>query len=202
MEQHNQPELIEATENSKKTILESVKNRLISMSKKTMILLSVGILTLATVGVVLAEVYDSKIDAFGNQIERQVGIKDEEDKNRQEVLATVSSSSSAGTTTKSVSELAETYGVKLVDTSDIAGTYTAKDGNDRFSLVIKGNQATLTEVDDDGEQTIDQVIFDLDKKLAYIDGQVNTYSLTGSTLVITEVDNNDTTLDKMTFTKQ
>ncbi|MBY4972089.1 hypothetical protein K6V43_01600 [Streptococcus suis] len=202
MEQHNQPELIEATENSKKTILESVKNRLTSMSKKTMILLSVGILTLATAGVVLAEVYDSKIEALGNQIEQQLGIKDEEDKNRQEVLATASSSSSAGTTTKSVSELAATYGVKLVDTSNIAGTYTAKDGNDRFSLVIKGNQATLTEVDDDGEQTIDQVIFDLDKKLAYIDGQVNTYSLTGSTLVITEVDNNDTTLDKMIFTKQ
>lgn len=201
MEQHNQPELIEATENSKKTILESVKNRLTSMSKKTMILLSVGILTLATAGVVLAEVYDSKIEVLGNQIEQQLGIK-EEDKDRQEVLATASSSSSAGTTTKSVSELAATYGVKLVDTSDIAGTYTAKDGNDHFSLVVKGNQATLTEVDDDGEQTIDQVIFDLDKKLAYIDGQVNTYSLTGSTLEITEVDNNDTTLDKMTFTKQ
>ncbi|MGQ7355001.1 DUF3642 domain-containing protein [Streptococcus suis] len=200
MEQHNQPELIEATENSKKTILESVKNRLTSMSKKTMILLSVGILTLATVGVVLAEVYDSKIEVLGNQIERQVGIVDDDD--NQQVIAQANASSASSENTTSASQLATSYGVKLVDTSELDGTYTATSGNDTYTLTVKGNQATLTEVDDDGEQTIDQVIFDLDKKLAYIDGQVNTYSLTGSTLVITEVDNNDTTLDKMTFTKQ
>ncbi|HEM6271453.1 hypothetical protein HO913_06310 [Streptococcus suis] len=200
MEQHNQPELIEATENSKKTILESVKNRLTSMSKKTMILLSVGILTLATAGVVLAEVYDSKIEVLGNQIEQQLGIVDDDD--NQQVIAQANASSASSENTTSASQLATSYGVKLVDTSELDGTYTATSGNDTYTLTVKGNQATLTEVDDDGEQTIDQVIFDLDKKLAYIDGQVNTYSLTGSTLVITEVDNNDTTLDKMTFTKQ
>lgn len=46
------------------------------------------------------------------------------------------------------------------------------------------------------------MIFDLDKKLAYIDGEADTYSLNGTTLTLTEIDANDTTLDKLTFIKQ
>ncbi|MBY5009692.1 DUF3642 domain-containing protein [Streptococcus suis] len=200
MEQHNQPELIEATENSKKTILESVKNRLTSMSKKTMILLSVGILTLATAGVVLAEVYDSKIEVLGNQIEQQVGIVDDDD--NQQVIAQANASSASSENTTSASQLATSYGVKLVDTSELDGTYTATSGNDTYTLTVKGNQATLTEVDKDGNQDIEQVIFDLDKKLAYIDGEVDSYTLNGPTLTLTEIDANDTTLEKLILTKQ
>ncbi|HFI0301723.1 TPA: DUF3642 domain-containing protein [Streptococcus suis] len=200
MEQHNQPELIEATENSKKTILESVKNRLTSMSKKTMILLSVGILTLATAGVVLAEVYDSKIEVLGNQIEQQLGIVDDDD--NQQVIAQANASSASSENTTSASQLATSYGVKLVDTSELDGTYTATSGNDTYTLTVKGNQATLTEVDKDGNQDIEQVIFDLDKKLAYIDGEADSYTLNGPTLTLTEIDANDTTLEKLILTKQ
>ena len=69
-------------------------------------------------------------------------------------------------------------------------------------MTVKGNQATLTEVDKDGNQDIEQVIFDLDKKLAYIDGKADSYTLNGPTLTLTEIDANDTTLEKLILTKQ
>ncbi|MGQ7375240.1 DUF3642 domain-containing protein [Streptococcus suis] len=214
MENKNQQqEIIEVTENKKTGAWESVKSKVAGMSKKSIILLSVGALTLATIGFVAGEVYENKLDALESQIERQVGIVDYDDDNQQ-VVATANSSSvvsSSSATTNaatvttnalSVSDLAASYGVKLVDTSELDGTYTATSGNDTYTLTVKGNQATLTEVDNDGDQDIEQVIFDLDKKLAYVDGEADSYSLSGSTLTLTEIDANDTTLEKLTFTKQ
>ncbi|HFR3976521.1 TPA: hypothetical protein ACHVI3_000620 [Streptococcus suis] len=210
---HQQQEIIEVTENKKTGAWESVKNKVAGMSKKSIILLSVGALALTTIGFVAAEVYENKLEALENQIEQQVGIVDYDD-DSQQVVATASSSSTvssstattnaatAVTNTASASQLASSYGVKLVDTSELDGTYTATSGNDTYTLTVKGNQATLTEVDNDGDQDIEQVIFDLDKKLAYIDGEADTYALNGTTLTLTEIDANDTTLDKLTFTKQ
>lgn len=214
MENKNQQqEIIEVTENKQTGAWESVKSQVAGMSKKSIILLSVGALTLATIGFVAGEVYENKLDALENQIEQQVGIVDYDDDNQQ-VVATANSSSVASsssvttnaatvtTNALSVSDLAASYGVKLVDTSELDGTYTATSGNDTYTLTVKGNQATLTEVDNDGDQDIEQVIFDLDKKLAYVDGEADSYSLSGSTLTLTEIDANDTTLEKLTFTKQ
>ncbi|MCK4024742.1 hypothetical protein [Streptococcus iners] len=210
---HQQQEIIEVTENKKTGAWESVKNKVAGMSKKSIILLSVGALALTTIGFVAAEVYENKLEALENQIEQQVGIVDYDDDNQQ-VVATASSSSTVSSSTAttnaatavtnaaSASQLASSYGVKLVDTSELDGTYTAISGNDTYTLTVKGNQATLTEVDNDGDQDIEQVIFDLDKKLAYIDGEADTYALNGTTLTLTEIDANDTTLDKLTFTKQ
>lgn len=213
MENKNQQEIIEVTENQKTGAWESVISKVAGMSKKSIILLSVGALTLATIGFVAAEVYENKLEALENQIEQHVGIVDYDDDNQQ-VVATANSSSvassssattnatTATTNAMSVSDLAASYGVKLVDTSKLDGTYTATSGNDTYTLTVKGNQATLTEVDNDGDQDIEQVIFDLDKKLAYVDGEADSYSLSGSTLTLTEIDANDTTLEKLTFTKQ
>lgn len=210
---HQQQEIIEVTENKKTGAWESVKNKVAGMSKKSIILLSVGALALTTIGFVAAEVYENKLEALENQIEQQVGIVDYDDDNQQ-IVATASSSSTVSSSTAttnaatavtnaaSASQLASSYGVKLVDTSELDGTYTATSGNDTYTLTVKGNQATLTEVDNDGDQDIEQVIFDLDKKLAYIDGEADTYALNGTTLTLTEIDANDTTLDKLTFTKQ
>ncbi|MCK3882670.1 hypothetical protein HCC13_10005 [Streptococcus suis] len=217
---HQQQEIIEVTENKKTGAWESVKNKVAGMSKKSIILLSVGALALTTIGFVAAEVYENKLEVYENklevlenQIEQQVGIVDYDDDNQQ-VVATASSSSTVSSSTAttnaatavtnaaSASQLASSYGVKLVDTSELDGTYTATSGNDTYTLTVKGNQATLTEFDNDGDQDIEQVIFDLDKKLAYIDGEADTYSLNGTTLTLTEIDANDTTLDKLTFTKQ
>ncbi|HFI0404313.1 TPA: hypothetical protein ACGOYB_000385 [Streptococcus suis] len=214
MENKNQQqEIIEVTENKQTGAWESVKSKVAGMSKKSIILLSIGALTLVTIGFVAGEVYENKLDALENQIERQVGIVDYDDDNQQ-VVATANSSSVASsssattnaatvtTNALSVGDLAASYGVKLVDTSELDGTYTATSGNDTYTLTVKGNQATLTEVDNDGDQDIEQVIFDLDKKLAYVDGEADSYSLSGSTLTLTEIDANDTTLEKLTFTKQ
>lgn len=210
---HQQQEIIEVTENKKTGAWESVKNKVAGMSKKSIILLSVGALALTTIGFVAAEVYENKLEVLENQIEQQVGIVDYDDYNQQ-VVATASSSSTVSSSTAttnaatavtnaaSASQLASSYGVKLVDTSELDGTYTATSGNDTYTLTVKGNQATLTEFDNDGDQDIEQVIFDLDKKLAYIDGEADTYALNGTTLTLTEIDANDTTLDKLTFTKQ
>ncbi|MGU8049581.1 DUF3642 domain-containing protein [Streptococcus suis] len=214
MENNNQQqEIIEVAENKKTGVWESVKQKVTGMSKKSIILLSVGALALTTIGFVAAEVYENKLEALENQIEQQVGIVDYDDDNQQ-VVATASSSSTVSSSTAttnaatavtnaaSASQLASSYGVQLVDTSELDGTYTATSGNDTYTLTVKGNQATLTEVDNDGDQDIEQVIFDLDKKLAYIDGEADTYALNGTTLTLTEIDANDTTLDKLTFTKQ
>ncbi|HFI0213083.1 TPA: hypothetical protein ACGO80_000893 [Streptococcus suis] len=214
MENKNQQqEIIEVTENKQTGAWESVKSKVAGMSKKSIILLSVGALTLVTIGFVAGEMYENKLDALESQIERQVGIVDYDDDNQQ-VVATANSSSVASsssvttnaatvtTNALSVSDLAASYGVKLVDKSELDGTYTATSGNDTYTLTVKGNQATLTEVDNDGDQDIEQVIFDLDKKLAYVDGEADSYSLSGSTLTLTEIDANDTTLEKLTFTKQ
>lgn len=210
---HQQQEIIQVVENKKTGAWESVKNKVAGMSKKSIILLSVGALALTTIGFVAAEVYENKLEALENQIEQQVGIVDYDDDNQQ-VVATASSSSTVSSSTAttnaatavtnaaSASQLASSYGVKLVDTSELDGTYTATSGNDTYTLTVKGNQATLTELDNDGDQDIEQVIFDLDKKLAYIDGEADTYALNGTTLTLTEIDANDTTLDKLTFTKQ
>ncbi|HEM6219486.1 TPA: hypothetical protein U2C55_000038 [Streptococcus suis] len=210
---HQQQEIIQVVENKKTGAWESVKNKVAGMSKKSIVLLSVGALALTTIGFVAAEVYENKLEALENQIEQHVGIVDYDDDNQQ-VVATANSSSvassssattnatTATTNAMSVSDLAASYGVKLVDTSELDGTYTATSGNDTYTLTVKGNQATLTEVDNDGDQDIEQVIFDLDKKLAYVDGEADSYSLSGSTLTLTEIDANDTTLEKLTFTKQ
>ncbi|AZR98680.1 hypothetical protein XK27_01910 [Streptococcus suis] len=201
MENNNQQqEIIEVAENKKTGVWESVKQKVTGMSKKSIILLSVGALALVTAGFVAAEVYENKLEALGDQIEQQVEIADDDD--NQQVIARANASSASSVNTTSASQLATSYGVKLVDTSELDGTYTAASGNATYTLTVKGNQATLTEVDNDGDQDIEQVIFDLDKKLAYIDGEADTYSLNGPTLTLTEIDANDTTLDKLTFTKQ
>ncbi|HEM4137672.1 TPA: hypothetical protein U1W51_001253 [Streptococcus suis] len=200
MENNNQQqEIIEVAENKKTGVWESVKQKVTGMSKKSIILLSVGALALVTAGFVAVEVYENKLEALGDQIERQVGIADDDN---QQVIAQANASSASSVNTTSASQLATSYGVKLVDTSELDGTYTAKSGNDAYTLTVKGNQATLTEVDKDGDQDIEQVIFDLDKKLAYIDGEADSYTLNGPTLTLTEIDANDTTLDKLTFIKQ
>ncbi|HEM6512156.1 hypothetical protein [Streptococcus suis] len=201
MENNNQQqEIIEVAENKKTGVWEAVKQKVTGMSKKSIILLSVGALALVTAGFVVAEVYENELEALEDQIERQVGIADDDD--NQQVIAQANALSASSENTTSANQLATSYGVKLVDTSELDGTYTATSGNATYTLTVKGNQATLTEVDKDGDQDIEQVIFDLDKKLAYIDGEADSYTLNGLTLTLTEIDANDTTLEKLTFTKQ
>ncbi|HEL1584207.1 TPA: hypothetical protein TXJ06_000917 [Streptococcus suis] len=194
--ENNQQEIIEVQDgNGQKTGLwQTAKDKLAGMSKKTIVLLSVGALVLVTGGFVAAEVFENRFEVIEDRIERQVGAVDYDDDDKYEVA------SSNATTTATASQTAN--GVKLVDTSDLDGTYTATSGNDIYTLTVTGNQATLVEADNDGDRDSDIIIFDLDKKLAYVDGEAETYTISGKTLTLTEVDSNDTTKDQLVFTKQ
>ncbi|HFU4012057.1 TPA: hypothetical protein ACGO3F_001060 [Streptococcus suis] len=198
----------------KASLLTSLKTKVSKMSKKSIILLSAGALLLVTGGFVVAEVYEKRLDALETQVEQSLGLSDNDDDNQvtttQSVVAS-SNTTTASSTTASSSEtatavtaeqVAANYGITLVESSELDGTYTATVGNDSYTLTIKGNQGSLVEVDNDGEQDSELVVLDLERKIAYIDGEADTYSLSGSTLTLTEVDTNDTTLDKISFTKQ
>ncbi len=199
--ENNQQEIIEVqNENGQKTGLwQTAQDKLAGMSKKTIVLLSGGALVLVTGGFVVAEVFENRFEVLEDQIERQVGAVDYDD---DEYEVASSNATTAATAAQTASELATAYGVKLVDTSDLDGTYTATSGNDTYTLTVTGNQATLVEADNDGDQDSDIIIFDLGKKLAYVDGEAAAYTISGTTLTLTEVDSNDTTKDQLVFTKQ
>ncbi|HEL1587074.1 TPA: hypothetical protein TXJ16_001606 [Streptococcus suis] len=217
MENQNENKQIieqEVQTEEKASLLTSLKTKVSKMSKKSIILLSAGALLLVTGGFVVAEVYENRLDALETQVEQSLGLSDNDDDNQvttaQSVVAssnttTASSTTAASSATATVvtaEQVAANYGITLVESSELDGTYTATVGNDSYTLTIKGNQGSLVEVDNDGEQDSELVVLDLEKKIAYIDGEADTYSLSGSTLTLTEVDTNDTTLDKISFTKQ
>ncbi|HFR4576612.1 TPA: hypothetical protein ACHWJ6_000954 [Streptococcus suis] len=216
MENQNENKQIieqEVQTEEKVSLLTSLKTKVSKMSKKSIILFSAGALLLVTGGFVAAEIYENRLEALETQVEQSLGLSDDDDNQvstAQSVVAssssTVSSSTTAAssTTTKAITaeQVAAGYGITLVDSSELDGTYTATVGNDTYTLTIKGNQGSLVEVDNDGEQDSELVVLDLEKKISYIDGEADTYSLSGSTLTLTEVDTNDTTLDKISFTKQ
>ncbi|MGV3022436.1 DUF3642 domain-containing protein [Streptococcus suis] len=217
MENQNENKQIieqEVQTEEKASLLTSLKTKVSKMSKKSIILLSAGALLLVTGGFVAAEIYENRLDALETQVEQSLGLSDDDDDNQvttaQSVVASSSSTASSSTTAASsttatavtAEQVAANYGITLVESSELDGTYTATVGNDSYTLTIKGNQGSLVEVDNDGEQDSEVVILDLEKKIAYIDGEADTYSLSGSTLTLTEVDTNDTTLDKISFTKQ
>ncbi|MCK4028122.1 hypothetical protein HCC70_07210 [Streptococcus suis] len=217
MENQNENKQIieqEVQTEEKASLLTSLKTKVSKMSKKSIILLSAGALLLVTGGFVVAEVYENRLDALETQVEQSLGLSDNDDDNQvttaQSVVAssnttTASSTTAASSATATVvtaEQVAANYGITLVESSELDGTYTATVGNDSYTLTIKGNQGSLVEVDNDGEQDSELVVLDLEKKIAYIDGEADIYSLSGSTLTLTEVDTNDTTLDKISFTKQ
>lgn len=216
MENQNENKQIieqEVQTEEKASLLTSLKTKVSKMSKKSIILLSAGALLLVTGGFVAAEIFENRLEALETQVEQSLGLSDDDDNQvttAQSVVASSSSTASSSTTAASsttttaitAEQVAAGYGITLVDSSELDGTYTATVGNDTYTLTIKGNQGSLVEVDNDGEQDSELVVLDLEKKIAYIDGEADTYSLSGSTLTLTEVDTNDTTLDKISFTKQ
>ncbi|MGQ7356862.1 DUF3642 domain-containing protein [Streptococcus suis] len=216
MENQNENKQIieqEVQTEEKASLLTSLKTKVSKMSKKSIILLSAGALLLVTGGFVAAEIYENRLEALETQVEQSLGLSDDDDNQvttAQSVVASSSLTASSSTTAASsttttaitAEQVAAGYGITLVDSSELDGTYTATVGNDTYTLTIKGNQGSLVEVDNDGEQDSELVVLDLEKKIAYIDGEADTYSLSGSTLTLTEVDTNDTTLDKISFTKQ
>ena len=212
MKNTNKPEIIEVKEVQvgQNGRWELIKNRVKSMSKKSIIFLSLGAVALIIGGFVLAEIYDDKMDVMEDKIEQELrqqavtGIQKSGDRgiitngNDTSVGNPVASSSEAATATQP----RVVYGVNIVDSSELDGTYTAQVGYDSYTLTIKGNQGTLLEVESDGDQNLEEVIFDLEKNIAYVDGDIEQYNFDGTVLTLTEVDRDIFDQDQITFTRQ
>ena len=201
----NKHEIIEHDAVAKQGFWQKAKSKIMGMTTKQLVFLALGLVVLSGVGMIAAEVFDNQLEIAEDKVERQLGLEQDLD----DKIVTIPSSTNTATNTSqtapttSLEALANAYGVNLVDKSELDGTYTATAGNDQYTLTVKGNQATLVELDTDGEQDLEQIIFDLDKKLAYVDGEAESYTLEGNNLTLTELDKElFNQQDSLTFTKQ
>lgn len=112
--------------------------------------------------------------------------------------SSVAQSSEAASSSTKNSESAAVQSV----TSDLDGTYTATHEGDSLTLVISGEKGTLTKVEPDGEQEIEQVQLDPTNQTMVIGDDVNRYRIEGNQLTLedlTQVPQDD---DTIVFTKQ
>lgn len=169
--------------------------------KKTVALLAGGVLLFAVGGFALSAWYESRMDALEDRYEQAIQRQAAPINQGQSGALTQESRPSSPVSGESQQTPSTAYGIALVDQSELDGTYTATMGRDVYTLTIKGNQGTLLEVEPDGEQNIDEVVFDLEKKVAYIDGEVEEYHFDGRTLTLTELDRDAFDQDKLVFTR-
>lgn len=120
--------------------------------------------------------------------------------------SSTASSSETGSSTSATSQASSAYGIPLVETSELDGTYTAQQGKNHYHLTIQGNQGTLEKLESDGEQEREYLVFDLEKQVVYMDDDddddVETYTFDGSSLTLTEIDDDMFDHDQIVFTKQ
>lgn len=178
----------------KEGVLVRISRRIEATGTKTLVVFGVLLALLIGGGFLLAEVLEERFDRPDRPVVHQQGgvvAHDDEDDDRDDVDASVNQQATPASSS-----------LPLVETSELDGTYTATVQDESYTLTIKGNQATLQTSEMDGEQEVEQVVFDLDKKIAYVDGEAETYTFDGTNLVLTEVDNELFGNDQITFTKQ
>lgn len=203
MENNHKQEIIDVQDGTgkKEGFWQKIKSKINGMSKTQVILAAVAIVLVSNIAIMGASALMDRHDDLDDRLEQQLGYDVDDD----QVVVSQSNSSTTTTanqTATAASQAAAAYGIALVEMSELDGTYTATIFNETYTLTVKGNQATLQESEADGEQDIEQVIFDLDKKIAYVDGEAETYTFDGKTLVLTEVDNDLFDKDTISFTKQ
>lgn len=183
-------DIIEATP-QKEGLLVRASRRIEATGTKTLVVFGLLLAFLIGGGFLVAEVLDERFDRPDRPSTHQQGGpvgRDHKDDDRDDVDTSVNQPAASA--------------VPMVETSELDGTYTARVQDESYTLTIKGNQATLQTSETDGEQEVEQVVFDLDKKIAYVDGEAETYTFDGTNLVLTEVDNELFGKDQITFTKQ
>lgn len=72
--------------------------------------------------------------------------------------------------------------------TNIDGTYTGQDDEDRITLVITGTTGTWTELESDGDQKVKQVTFDAANQRMIIGDDVKIYAINGSQMIIDDMD--------------
>ena len=118
--------------------------------------------------------------------------------NNQQSASSTSSTSSSAASSSSQGGSTSSSAVS----SDLDGTYKASHEGDDLTLTITGNKGSLTKLERDGEQEIEQVEIDPNNQTMIIGDDVKRYYVNGNQLTIEdreqELDDDDTVV----YTKQ
>ena len=86
--------------------------------------------------------------------------------------------------------------------SDLDGTYKATHEGDTLTLEVSGNKGTLTKVERDGEQEIEQVQVDPTNQTMIVGDDVKRYRVEGKQLTLEDLSQKNDDDDTIVFTKQ
>ena len=113
---------------------------------------------------------------------------------------TVSSSSNTNSSANTSSSEAST--ASQTAASDLDGTYKATHEGDALTLEVSGNKGTLTKVERDGEQEIEQVQVDPTNQTMIVGDDVKRYRVEGKQLTLEDLSQENDDDDTIVFTKQ
>ena len=113
---------------------------------------------------------------------------------------TVSSSSNTNSSANTSSSEAST--ASQTAASDLDGTYKATHEGDALTLEVSGNKGTLTKVERDGEQEIEQVQVDPTNQTMIVGDDVKRYRLEGKQMTLEDLSQENDDDDTIVFTKQ
>ena len=113
---------------------------------------------------------------------------------------TVSSSSNTNSSANTSSSEAST--ASQTAASDLDGTYKATHEGDAVTLEVSGNKGTLSKVERDGEQEIEQVQVDPTNQTMIVGDDVKRYRVEGNQLTLEDLSQENDDDDTIVFTKQ
>ena len=113
---------------------------------------------------------------------------------------TVSSSSNTNSSANTSSSEAST--ASQTAASDLDGTYKATHEGDALTLEVSGNKGTLSKVERDGEQEIEQVQVDPTNQTMIVGDDVKRYRVEGNQLTLEDLSQENDDDDTIVFTKQ
>lgn len=113
---------------------------------------------------------------------------------------TVSSSSNTNSSANTSSSEASTSSQTAA--SDLDGTYKATHEGDALTLEVSGNKGTLSKVERDGEQEIEQVQVDPTNQTMIVGDDVKRYRVEGNQLTLEDLSQENDDDDTIVFTKQ
>ena len=111
-------------------------------------------------------------------------------------------SSSSNTNSSANTSSSETSTSSQTATSDLDGTYKATHEGDALTLEVSGNKGTLTKVERDGEQEIEQVQVDPTNQTMIVGDDVKRYRVEGNQLTLEDLSQENDDDDTIVFTKQ
>lgn len=99
-------------------------------------------------------------------------------------------SQAASSSTENTNQVATSSSQNTVtaQSTNIDGTYTGQDEEDRITLVVTGTTGTWTQVETDGDQEIKQVSFDPANQRMIIGDDAKIYTINGNQMIIDDMD--------------